>query len=144
MSKSYLYQLYNKELGKKVLVDKIEENKYRILEFGIFKPILNGGFLVNNSIVRIFQKYVPEQIQTVREVIIWRKSTNETWTNYSEIELKNHLDLETYKNVELDGYKIYNLYNDIICVSSLLKDKLISEYENLDELEFNNDWPCYG
>jgi len=144
MRKTNLYQLNNKEFGKEVLLDKIEESKYRILEFGKFKPILNGGNIVHNSIAEIFQKYVPEQIEAVNNVIIWRKSTSETWTNYSEIEVKNHLDVETYENAEFDGFRIYQLYYDVICISSSLKDKLISEYVNVDELNFINDWPTYA
>lgn len=144
MRKSNLYQLNNKKVAKGVLLDKIEENKYRILEFGEFMPILNGGNLVNNSIAEILQKYVPEQIESVKKVIIWRKSTSETWTNYCEIEVKNHLDLETYESAEFDGFRIYQLYYDAICISPSLKDKLISEYANVDELDFINDFPNYA
>ena len=116
MNKPTLYWLTNHDYNheKEVLVDKISEGKYRVLEFGKFKPILCSGCLVDNSIAVVLSKYVPDQIGKVNKVTIWRKATDQTWTNYSEIEIKNALDLENFNTAEHDGFRIYLLmYNDI-------------------------------
>lgn len=145
MYKTELYWLKNRnDTEKDVVVDKIEEEKFRVLEFGKFYPILNHGYLVDNSIAEVLQKYVAEQIELVKKVTIWRKSTDEVWHNYSEIQIKNHLDLQKFKSAKFDGYRIYHLmYNDIY-VSHELKDKLIAESGKANEIEFINEWPMYA
>lgn len=144
MNKPNLYWLKNKSIEKQVLLDKVNDGKFHVLEFGNFQPILCSGTLIDNSIAAVFLKYVPDQIGLVNKVIICRKSTEETWVNYSEIEIKNHLDLETFKNAKFDGFRIYQLYYDAIYISSDLKDKLISECEKVNELEFINERPLYA
>ena len=146
MDKSNLYWLTNKEdyCEKTVIVDKINENKYRVLEFGQFKPILHGGHLIDNSIAAILNKYAADQITAINQVIIWRKSTDETRTDYSEIELKHQLDLETFKTAVYDGYRIYLLMDNQIYISAALMDKLISEYGKANELGFIKEWPLYA
>ncbi|MCB9261275.1 MAG: hypothetical protein H6607_02710 [Flavobacteriales bacterium] len=131
------------KFGKEVHLDKISDDMYRVSEFGIFKPILEGGNLVDNSIAEILCKYVADQISSIKEVKIWRKSTDETWNNYSEIIYKNHLNLKNIKRVKSDGFRIYQLYFDRIYVSSNLKEKLILECEKSDKLEFDNEFPMY-
>jgi len=143
MNKPNLYWIKNKSTEKQVLLDKVNDGKFRVLEFGNFQPILCGGTLIDNSIAEVFIKYVPDQIGSVKKVIIWRKSTEEVWNNYSEIEIKNHLDLETFKNAKFDGFKIHQLYYDAIFISSDLKNKLISECEKVNELEFIDEIPLY-
>jgi hypothetical protein len=144
MNKPNLYWLKNKSIEKDILLDKVNDGKFRVLEFGKFQPILCGGILIDNSIAEVFQKYVPEQIGSINKVIIWRKSTAETWANYSEIQIKNHLDLKTFKSAKFDGFRIHQLYYDAIYISSDLKDKLISECEKVNELEFINERPLYA
>lgn len=134
------YRNFNKE----VVLDRISDGKFRVLEFGDLKPILYGGNLVSNAIAVIFKKYVPEQIDSVKNVTIWRKSTGETWTNYSEIRFKNQLDLENFEKVAFDRLRVYQLMHDHIYISKELMDKFMSEYVNIEELEFENNWPIYG
>lgn len=145
MNKPELYLLTNKNNNEKdVIVDKIEEGKFRVLEFGKFHPILNNGYLIDNSIAEILKKYVSEQIEFAKNVIIWRKATNETWNNYSEIKIKNHLNLEQFKSAEFNGNRIYHLMNNDIYISSELKNKLISDCKKINELEFIKELPLYA
>ena len=146
MDKPNLYWLTNHEyyLEKVVLVDKLSDEKYRVLEFGKFKPILQSGILVDTRIAEILSKYVPDQIDSVNKVTIWRKSTDETWNNYSKIEIKHNLNLENFKSAKYDGFRIYLLMFNEIYISSALKEKLIAEYEKINELDFINEWPKYA
>ncbi|MFK7000279.1 hypothetical protein V3Q90_05575 [Flavobacterium oreochromis] len=129
---------------KEVQLDKISETKYRILEYGEFRPILHGGKIIENAIAEILIKHVPEQISSITKITIWRKSTNETWDNYSELKLKNHLDLVSFKNANSDGLKIYQLFYDSLYISSDLKDKIISEYQSVNSINFINKWPTHA
>jgi hypothetical protein len=145
MHKPELYWIRNKYYTEKeVLVDKIGENKFRILEFGKFYPILSQGCLIDNCIAEVLQKYVPEQIELLKKVTIWRKATNEIWSNYSEIQIKNHLDLKEFESAKFDGFRIYHLMHNDIYVSSELKEKLLAEYGSASEIEFVNEWPKYA
>lgn len=146
MDKTKLYWLTNHEdyREKSVITDKISEHKYRVLEFGKFKPILNDIQLIDNSVVEILKKHASDQIEVINRVAIWRKSTDEVWTNYSEIVLKNNLTLKSFPDAKHDGFRIYLLMNDRIYISSDLMDKLISECEKINELDFIKDWPLYG
>lgn len=145
MNKPNLYWLTNKNREKEVHVDKINDNKYSVLEFGAFKPIITSTLvLVDNSIAAILHKYVSEQISPSNKVTIWRKSTDETWTNYSEIEVSNKLDLESFENAKYDGFRIYQLPFNELYISAALKEKIESEYERSIELDFTNDWPQYA
>lgn len=145
MNKSELYWLKNKnDIEKDVIVDKIENGKFRVLEYGKFHPILCGGYLVDNSIAEILQKYVPEQIESSNKVIIWRKATDETWNNYSELQIKNHLDLKEFESAKFDGLRVYQLMHNQIYISSELKEKFISECKKILELEFSTEWPLYA
>ncbi len=144
MNKSELYWLKNKnDIEKDVIVDRIENGKFRVLEYGKFYPILCGGYLVDNSITEILLKYVPEQIESSNKVMIWRKATDETWNNYSELHIKNHLDLEDFEDAKFDGLKIYLLMHNQIFISSELKEKFISECKKIQEIEFSNEYPLY-
>jgi hypothetical protein len=141
-----LYKLVNKNyyLEKEVLVDKFGQDSYRVLEFGKFYPILGNGYLIENSVAEILEKYVFEQIGFMNNVTVWRKATNQVWDNYSEISLKNHLRLDELTGASSDGYRIYHLVHDAIYVSTALKDRLMEECSIADELEFTNEWPLYG
>jgi len=145
MNKSELYWLKNKnDIERDVIVDKIENGKFQVLEYGKFYPILNNGYLIENSIAEILKEYVPEQIGSMKKVTVWRKATDEVWDNYSEIQIKINLNLEQLKNAKFDDYRIYHLMHNDIYISSKLKDKLIAECEKANELEFANDWPKYA
>lgn len=147
MEKSNLFCLTDNDNGhheREVLLDKMSDQKFRVLEFGKFKPVLCNGTLVEESIAEVLQKYVPDQIGQVTPVIIWRKSTDETWTNYCEIEVRNHLDLDNFGNARYDGYRIYHLMYDSLYISPALKDKFILEHKKIDGLNFVNEWPTYG
>ena len=58
--------------------------------------------------------------------------------------MKNHLDLENFKNAEFEGFKIYQLFYDSIYISQALKDKLVSECEKLNDLDFIREFPRYA
>jgi hypothetical protein len=146
MDKSNLYWLRNHEdyLDKDLLLYELSGSNYRIFQFGKFKPILHNGLLVENRIAEILTKYVGDQIRFTNKATIWRKSTDEKWTNYSEIGIKNNLELDNFQNAKYDGLRIYSLMYEHIFISSELKEKLIAEYEKINELDFINDCPLYG
>lgn len=143
MRESNLFNLKNKILGGNILLNKISDDTYRILEFGEFKPMLANGHLIENSLAEILKKYVSDQIYSFKKVAIWRKATNETRNDYIEINFTNNINLENFNEAEFDGFRIYKLLNESIYVSPSLKEKIVQEYEKISELEFENREPLY-
>ena len=145
MKKFQLYWLTNFEYyrDKEVLLLQLEDNKYYVREFGKFKPILNaaGAILVENQLAAIFQKYAADQIESVQNVTIHRRATDETWANYVSIVFKHDLEVQKFENADSDGVKIYTFMNNEIYVTSALKNKIELEYKDLKEIEFINEIP---
>ena len=69
------------------------------------------------------------------------------FNNRLQMKKANLYQIANYRNFEkaaFDRLRVYQLMFDGIYISLELRDKFISEYKNIEELEFTNDWPAYG
>ena len=134
---------FNYYQKKEVSLLREDENVFRIIEYGEFKPILNNGpyLLFENQLAQVFKNLASEQILRYNEVEIFRQSTNEKWSNYIEIVFKTNLQIDDFDIVDSTGLKVYSFLHESIYVTELLKNRIIESYSNADQIEFNNDRP---
>ncbi len=121
---------------------KLKNNEYLYTQKGIFRNIiitLDDTILIDKRIGDILKKYVSDQIE-LTDTKIYRKSTNECWNNYYELEIKNKFNFNDYHRIKSNEVEIYKLINVHIYVSFKLKEKIESEVEEL-EVEFKQSLP---
>ncbi|MFD0991691.1 MULTISPECIES: hypothetical protein [Tenacibaculum] len=130
------------EFIKEVSLIKLKDERYQVSEIGAFRNILDGyGYaLIDNKIADILKKYVSDQID-LKQTIIFRRATNEEWTNYSELIMKNKIEFNEYYQTESVGLNIYGILNGLIYVSADLKDLIEKELTDLTDIEFKRGLP---
>jgi hypothetical protein len=121
---------------------KLKDERYQVSEIGTFRNLLDGYgcALIENKIADILKKYVSEQID-LKQVIIFRRATKEEWTNYSELIMKNKIEINEYYQTESSGLNIYGILNGLIYVSADLKELIENELTDLSDLEFKRGLP---
>lgn len=138
---AHLYRLENYEYHKKsIKLIQTDVNHFRVIEFGIFKPILEP-LLFESELANLIFKSVPSQIEYFQRITIHRMATNENWTNYYQIIFKNNLGLDSFKNAKNDGLRIYSFMYDSVYVSDELKKNIETEYSKIKDVEFINEEP---
>jgi hypothetical protein len=130
------------ELIREVSLIKLKDGRYQISEFGTFRKVLDGfGYsLIENKIADILKKYVSDQIE-LNPIVIFRRATNEEWTNYSELKMRNQIEFKDYYKTESIGLKIYGILNGLIYVSAELKSIIEKELTDLTDIEFKRGLP---
>lgn len=128
-----------------VTLFKLSSGDFQVSQTGSFKAILNGpGYvLIRRDIAMFVSGLFPTEVN-IKDVRIFRKSTNEEWNSYSEISIKKNIDFKGYDQFRVDGLHIYTMYNSLIYVSSNLKDLLIDHFPNLDGMVFKQGIPIVG
>ncbi|WP_439479986.1 hypothetical protein [Chryseobacterium aquaticum] len=139
----YSINNFNYYQKKEVSLLREDENVFRIIEYGDFKPILNQGpyLLFENQLAQVFKNLASEQILRYNEVEIFRQSTKEKWNNYTEIVFKTNLQIDDFDIVDSTGLKVYSFLHESIYVTELLKNRIIESYSNADQIAFSNDRP---
>ena len=130
------------EYVKEVSLIKLKDGRYQVSEMGVFRNIINGHehTLVENKIVDILKKYISSQIEII-PITIFRRATNEKWINYSELIIKNQIDLKEYYNTNSNGVNIYIIKGVGIYVSNDLKNILKKELIDDSDIEYKIGLP---
>ena len=130
------------EFIKEVNLIKLKDERYQVSEIGAFRNILDGyGYaLIDNKIADILKKYVADLIE-LKQIVIFRRATNEKWTNYSELIMKNKIEFNEYYQTESIGLNIYGILDGLIYVSTELKNLIEKELTDLTDIEFKRGLP---
>ncbi len=124
-----IYNLSNSAPGQPSLW-QVSEKEYTVHEYREFTDLICGGHptLIHNNYLSVFAQVSEDQLE-IKPVKIIRKSTNETWENYSLLIITNHISQKNIDTLEPSGLKIWDHHCHPF-VSAELKLKL-------EELPFN-------
>ena len=124
---------------------KLKDGRYQFSQDGVFKRILHGYdyTLIDRKIGAILKAYVPDQIE-IADIVIFRRATNEEWSNYCELKMKHKIDYTQYQSTESSGLKIYSLLDNLIYISPDLKHKIEEALEDISDIEFKRGVPAVG
>ena len=130
------------EFVKEVSLIKLKDGRYQVSEFGTFRNIIDGfGYsIIDNKIAEVLNKYVSEYIE-LNPIIIFRRATNEEWTNYSELKMKNQIEFKDYYETKSIGINIYGILNGLIYITAELKKLMEKELSDLTDIEYKQGLP---
>ena len=129
-------------LHTKLMLFRKADGSFQVVQFDEFGLILKGPdhTLVEESLFEAFSHLSEDQISSKR-VKIHRRATNQTWSNYIELIVKNDIDPLKKDNFDDSGLKIWQYHHDLF-VSDELKVQL--EKFSRNRLQFNGRYMLLG
>jgi len=121
---------------------RVDKTKFQITNFDKLTILITGSdyTLIRKEYSKVFETLLKEEIE-ISEVIIFRKATSETWDNYCELKIKNHINPN---NINLADYLHESVwqYEHNLFVSSETKEEL--EKLAKGKLEFSENFSHFG
>ena len=117
------------------------EHEFQVVEFRTFGLILTGYdyTLVNSELLHAFER-LTDQLQ-IHPARIVRRSTDELWDNFFELELKHEISPETINSVVSTGESVWH-YEHHLFVSDEFKSHL--EELAIKQLTFSQGFSLFG
>jgi len=136
-----IWNIVNKNYGRMKLWKSVN-GEFRIIEMGAFKPLLTGSdyTLLDEKFISVFEDLLADEIEFKRAKII-RKRTGETWSNYFELDIKEHINPEKIKIIDTSFERIWQ-YQHHVFISSELKERFINLGKNI--FNFNQEFSHFG
>ena len=103
---------------------RVDETKFQITNYDKLPILITGNdyTLIRKEYSTVFETLLKEEIE-ILNVIIFRKATSETWDNYCELKIKNHINPD---NINLADYlhdSVWQFEHNLF-VNSEIKEEL--------------------
>lgn len=138
MKENLPYEICNRENNSRnrdVDIYKLKGGDYIVTVWGDFRNILQVGdiVLIEIELGELLQKYAPNRIK-LTNIVITRRTTNEEWRNYCELELIDSTDSKGIQNTESSNLEI-DLIDNRIFISANLKKLIEKDLKNISDIE---------
>ncbi len=122
---------------------KTGESTFRVVQAGELNLLHTGSdyTLVHSKILSAFDTLLSDQLE-ITQVSIFRKATDETWTDYHALDIKQHLTIENIDATNSDGDQIWQFQHNLF-VSDHIKNRLI-DLTPTNELLFSEGFSMFG
>ncbi len=115
---------------------RMSVDSFRIIEYRDFSVLMVGSdyTLIDESLKFAFDTLDNKEVE-IKKVVVKRVSTNEEWSNYYELDIKNHINPDSIKMLSGEDGNIWQ-YKHSLFVSAAFKTEL-EKLDNKGELFFS-------
>src|SRR5688572_32809152 len=86
---------------------KETDGRFRVIEFGEFVPLLDGGdyILIDKKFVSAFDSLLKNEVE-IKPVSIYRMATGDEWNNYSQLIIHQSLNPDNIQTTNTNAESI--------------------------------------